>query len=65
MIICLCQGVSDRTVRAAIGAGAASLDDVSSACSAGSDCGVCQATILDMLASARRAVAPVAAGVLA
>jgi bacterioferritin-associated ferredoxin len=50
MILCLCQGISDHTVRAAIGAGAATLDDVAAACGAGSDCGACQVMLLDLLA---------------
>ena len=59
MILCLCQGISDRTVQAVIGGGAATLDDVAAACGAGSDCGACQEMLLDLLADAcaRRACA--------
>lgn len=54
MILCLCQGVSECTVQAVIRAGAATLDDVVSACAAGSDCGACQEMLLDLLDDARR-----------
>lgn len=65
MIVCLCRGVSERTVKAVIGAGAATLDDVAAACAAGSDCGACQDMLLDLLddARVRRACASELAGV--
>jgi bacterioferritin-associated ferredoxin len=53
MILCLCRGVSEPTVRAAIHRGAATLDDVADACQAGSDCGACQDMVLELLAAAR------------
>ena len=59
MILCLCGGVSDHTVRATIRGGAATLDDVVAACRAGADCGACQDAVLDLLDEAcrrRRAV---------
>lgn len=52
MIVCLCQGVSERAVRAAIGAGAETLDDLACACAAGADCGACQAMLEDLLTAA-------------
>jgi bacterioferritin-associated ferredoxin len=54
MILCLCRGISDHTVRAAIGAGAATLDDVAAACAAGSDCGACQRMIVELLTATRQ-----------
>ena len=65
MILCLCRGVSERTVKAVIGAGADTLDDVAVECEAGSDCGACQDMLLDLLATARarRACTPEPAGV--
>jgi len=65
MILCLCQGISDRTVRATIHGGAATLDDVVTACGAGSDCGACQEAVLDLLAAAGRRRCAVSAGVTA
>jgi bacterioferritin-associated ferredoxin len=53
MILCLCQGVSEGTVRAAIGSGAETLDDIASTCTAGGDCGACHEMLLDLLADAR------------
>jgi bacterioferritin-associated ferredoxin len=53
MILCLCRGISERTVKAVIGAGAHTLDDVAAECAAGSDCGACQDMLLDLLADAR------------
>lgn len=41
MFVCSCRAVSDRTVRAAIAAGAASVDEVIERCAAGGDCGGC------------------------
>jgi bacterioferritin-associated ferredoxin len=42
MILCLCHGVSDRTVTAVIAAGARTVDQVERACGAGGDCGACR-----------------------
>lgn len=41
MILCLCRGVSDHTVDAAISAGADTVDLIERACGAGGDCGAC------------------------
>ena len=49
MILCLCQGISDHTVRATIRGGAATLEEVVAACRAGSDCGACQDAVVDLL----------------
>jgi bacterioferritin-associated ferredoxin len=59
MILCLCQGITDQTVRATIRQGARTLDDVVAACRAASDCGACQDAVLDLLGEieCRRAVA--------
>ena len=54
MILCLCQGISDHSVRATIRNGAATLDEVAAACRAGADCGACQDAVLDLLAEASR-----------
>lgn len=49
MYVCLCKGVSDRTVLATIRAGARTVNDVSKRCGAGTDCGACRGTIRDMI----------------
>ncbi|MGH7299487.1 MAG: (2Fe-2S)-binding protein [Candidatus Rokuibacteriota bacterium] len=41
MILCLCRGVSDHAVNAAIAAGASTIDQVERTCGAGGDCGAC------------------------
>jgi bacterioferritin-associated ferredoxin len=41
MIVCLCLGVSDSTVRTLVAAGADSAEAVARACGAGTDCGSC------------------------
>ena len=49
MIVCLCQGVSDRTVRLAVVNGATSVDVVAARCGAGTDCGSCRHAIQDLV----------------
>jgi bacterioferritin-associated ferredoxin len=49
MIVCLCRGVSDRKVRLAVLAGAASLSAVARACDAGRGCGACHEEIERLL----------------
>ncbi len=41
MIVCLCRAVSDHTVKAAISAGAASVEQIRDVCGAGGDCRAC------------------------
>lgn len=49
MILCLCRGVSDRSVRLAIIQGAESTEDIGNVCGAGQGCGACVETIGQML----------------
>jgi bacterioferritin-associated ferredoxin len=49
MIVCICRKVCDRTVLRVIQEGAETIDDVSSACRAGSGCGACHETIQELL----------------
>jgi bacterioferritin-associated ferredoxin len=49
VIVCLCRGVSDRTIRAAIREGATTEDQVAEMCGAGSNCGGCQPTISELI----------------
>ena len=55
MIVCLCRGVSDRTVHALIAAGAETRDEVRRACGAGTDCGKCCAMLAQLLEDSRGA----------
>lgn len=41
MYLCVCNAVSDRTIRAAVDAGASTLGDLMLACDAGTCCGAC------------------------
>ena len=41
MYVCVCRAVTEETVKAAIEAGAKSVDAVTAACCAGDDCGSC------------------------
>jgi len=49
MIICQCNGVSDRTIRKAIRNGANNRSDVVRACMAGKACGGCVPTIDEII----------------
>jgi bacterioferritin-associated ferredoxin len=53
MMVCLCNGVSERKVRKAIERGAATEDEVAAACGAGDRCGGCRPTVGDMLVRAQ------------
>lgn len=49
MYICLCNGLSDTRIQAAIDAGASRTHDVYAACGCRAQCGCCTATILGLL----------------
>jgi bacterioferritin-associated ferredoxin len=49
MIVCMCEGVSDREVRATIQAGARSMGELGRGCRAGLDCGRCRDMLRGML----------------
>ncbi|MEP7112133.1 MAG: (2Fe-2S)-binding protein [Ilumatobacteraceae bacterium] len=50
MVVCSCRAVTDRTVHAAIRAGAYTVDQVASLCTAGSRCGGCWPELQRLLA---------------
>jgi bacterioferritin-associated ferredoxin len=54
MLICQCNGVSDRTVRRVIREGARSLSDVGHACGAGTCCQGCSQRIAKIIHAERR-----------
>ncbi len=56
MIVCLCRIVSDRTIRAAREAGAATVEAIGAATGAGTGCGCCRETIAKILAEPCRPV---------
>ena len=51
MIVCHCQAVSERTIRAAIRDGARCRRSVARACSAGRSCGGCRLAVDEILRS--------------
>jgi bacterioferritin-associated ferredoxin len=53
VILCLCHGVSDHAVTAAISTGACSVDQIQRACGAGSDCGACRDLLEALVERAR------------
>jgi bacterioferritin-associated ferredoxin len=53
MFVCICGVVTERDVRAAIDAGATSVEAVIAACAAGGDCGACHAAIEEMIEDRR------------
>lgn len=57
MVVCLCQGVSEKTVRASIHDGARTRQQVTDACGAGDGCGTCHRTIKGIIVECRGAQA--------
>ncbi|MFW7381044.1 MAG: (2Fe-2S)-binding protein [Oligoflexus sp.] len=49
MYVCLCKAIAEQQIRDLIAQGVCQVRDVQRACSAGSDCGTCIATIKRML----------------
>lgn len=53
MIVCVCHGVSDRTIDRAIDEGCRSVRQIGRRCRAGADCGACRLSIKAMIREAR------------
>ncbi len=58
MIVCHCQGVSDRAVRRAIKVGARTRRAVARVCGAGNGCGGCARVVDEIIVSEERRAAP-------
>lgn len=58
MYVCICRAVTDEKVKAAIDAGADSVEAVTAACCAGDDCGSCHGVIEEMIEERWGHVAP-------
>jgi len=56
MIVCLCRGVTGRHVEKVVAKGATTVQEVSRACGAGSDCGACHHMLAALIEDARSAV---------
>jgi bacterioferritin-associated ferredoxin len=50
MFVCLCEGVTDRDIHAALDEGCQSIPDVIACTGAGSGCGACHETIATIVA---------------
>jgi bacterioferritin-associated ferredoxin len=59
MFVCLCVGVTNQTVAAAVDAGASTSNQVADACGAGSECGRCRRTVRAIIDARRGAGASV------
>ncbi len=60
MIVCVCEGISERTVRESISTGANTLKGVGRSCGAGTDCGMCRARIRQLLRESASTIATTA-----
>jgi bacterioferritin-associated ferredoxin len=49
MIVCHCNGVSDRAIRRSVRAGAVTVELVANACGAGACCGGCRDAVQEVL----------------
>jgi len=49
VIVCHCNGVSDRTIRRAVRSGAASCREIARSCNAGTFCGGCRPAIAELI----------------
>ena len=54
MYICICNAVTDRQIRAAVAAGATSIDDLSMQLGVGAGCGCCREAAQEVLDDACR-----------
>ena len=61
MIVCVCRGVSESQMEAVVSAGAKTVDQVSRACGAGTDCGACRFMVAEIVEGARGAALPAGA----
>ncbi|HIF97273.1 MAG TPA: (2Fe-2S)-binding protein [Myxococcales bacterium] len=49
MLVCQCSGISDRTIRRVVRAGASTVGQVARGCGAGAYCGGCTEAIRDLI----------------
>ena len=58
MVVCHCNVVHDREIRAEILAGALDADDLAARCTAGTRCGGCRPVLEALIAEARVSIGP-------
>lgn len=62
MIVCLCKGVSSRTIVDEIRRGNCTVKDIARSCQAGTGCGACVSQIRELIAASAVGVRPHADG---
>jgi len=63
MVVCSCRAVTDNTIRAAIEAGATTVDEVTAHCAAASRCRGCSPELERLIARYANRILPVTAAV--
>ena len=58
MVVCHCNVVNDREIRAQILAGALDVEDLGARCTAGTRCGGCRPVLEALIAEARVSIGP-------
>ena len=61
MVVCHCNAVNDRAIRAEILAGALDVDEVAERCAAGAHCGSCRPIVEALIAEAGVSIRPTSA----
>lgn len=61
MYVCLCHGVTDKTIREAADAGVSDLAELSMSTGCGSSCGCCRDLAVQILEETRALAVPIAA----
>ena len=52
MIVCFCRALSESDLHRVVAAGAWTVEAVTAACGAGTDCGACQSVVEDVVVEA-------------
>lgn len=55
LYVCLCRGVTDRTINAEIARGACTVEEISACTGAGTKCGRCRVEVGEMIEAAQAA----------
>jgi len=58
MIVCLCKGVSSRTILAEVRRGACTVKGIAQACQAGTGCGACVHQIRELIQTSSPSARP-------
>ena len=53
MIVCLCEGLSERHIREQVASGARSVREVAEVCGAGTHCGMCRRQVHGIIEQSR------------